>query len=776
MMRNNYEILAPAGNYETFIVAISAGADAVYLGGQKFSARAKASNFSVDEIEKAVNYAHLRNKRVFVTVNILIADKEMDEAMDFVKSLYDIGVDVLILQDIGFAMRIKKELKDFELHASTQMTINNYYGAKFLENIGFSRVVLARETPLYELELIKEKTNLEIEVFIHGALCVSYSGQCLMSSMIGGKSGNRGECRGACRKSYELISKNGKSLSQRQYFLSPKDLNSLDTVKNLIDLGAYSLKIEGRLKNPEYVYQIVSAYKKVLDGELNKNDREEVLQIFNRGFTKGINNKDFGKNFISIDRPDNRGIEIGKVFEGKGNYYKVKFSRDIEVGDGLEFLGLKERFGQKSFKDFKKDKIYEININKKIKVPSVINRTFSIDLQKKLEKKINREDDFFLDLDLNMKIKKGEKAHLIGYCSGYTIDIYSKDFVEKSQNAPLSQEKIKDLLEKLGDTVFRIKNINIEMDEDSFLKTSQINQMRRKLVSIFEEKLSAVDRNEREENFKKVPTYKKEDGKIFVEISSLSHLKLLNDENIKIILRYEDLAKIDLDKLNFKKVYIKLGKIYDSKELEQIRDNIKDKKIQGIFINNISQIEVLWDLGFSLHADIGLNIFNISDLNFLKEIGFSSAVLSPELNLSQIKEIRENTDFNLSLIVYGKIPVMTMHHCPYALVKGCLDDSNCKNCAYTNYYLRDEKNVDFELIRRGHISEILNSYPIFLDKEMNDLKKLNISPYIISDEFLEDVYSHYKLGYNKEKTEKLKIKIKEKTHSLTKGHFHRGIL
>ena len=196
MMRNNYEILAPAGNYETFIVAISAGADAVYLGGQKFSARAKASNFSVDEIEKAVNYAHLRNKRVFVTVNILIADKEMDEAMDFVKSLYDIGVDALILQDIGFAMRIKKELKDFELHASTQMTINNYYGAKFLENLGFSRVVLARETPLYELELIKEKTNLEIEVFIHGALCVSYSGQCLMSSMIGGKSGNRGECRG----------------------------------------------------------------------------------------------------------------------------------------------------------------------------------------------------------------------------------------------------------------------------------------------------------------------------------------------------------------------------------------------------------------------------------------------------------------------------------------------------------------------------------------------------------------------------------------------------
>ncbi len=278
MKRNKYELLAPAGDMAALKAAVSAGANAIYLGYDEFSARAKAKNFNKEELEEAIEYAHLRGVEIYVTFNILIADFEVKRAMKSVKMLYDIGVDALILQDIGIAAKIREDFPDFELHASTQMAVNNYYGAKFLKEMGFSRVVLARETPIFEIEKIKE-LEIDVETFIHGALCVSYSGQCLMSSMIGGKSGNRGECAQACRRSYEIVDFDGKKLANRLYYLSPKDLNTLDDVAKIIRAGAYSLKIEGRMKNPEYVYTVVSSYKKSLEGKL-KERTEKILYKF----------------------------------------------------------------------------------------------------------------------------------------------------------------------------------------------------------------------------------------------------------------------------------------------------------------------------------------------------------------------------------------------------------------------------------------------------------------------------------------------------------------
>ncbi|MFR4555228.1 MAG: peptidase U32 family protein, partial [Peptoniphilus sp.] len=234
MKRNKYELLAPAGDMAALKAAVSAGANAIYLGYDEFSARAKAKNFNKEELEEAIEYAHLRGVEIYVTFNILIADFEVKRAMKSVKMLYDIGVDALILQDIGIAAKIREDFPDFELHASTQMAVNNYYGAKFLKDMGFSRVVLARETPIFEIEKIKE-LEIDVETFIHGALCVSYSGQCLMSSMIGGKSGNRGECAQACRRSYEIVDFDGKKLANRLYYLSPKDLNTLDDVAKIIN-------------------------------------------------------------------------------------------------------------------------------------------------------------------------------------------------------------------------------------------------------------------------------------------------------------------------------------------------------------------------------------------------------------------------------------------------------------------------------------------------------------------------------------------------------------
>lgn len=776
-MKNNYEILAPAGSFDTLVAAISAGAHALYLGGEKFSARKKAKNFSMEELEKVVKYAHLRGVKIYLTANILIDNGEMDEAIDFIEGLYDLKVDALIVQDLGLAKNIKDYFPDFEIHASTQMAINNFYGAKFLESFGFSRVVLARETPLYELDLIKKGTNLEIETFIHGALCVSYSGECLMSSMIGAKSGNRGECAQACRKSYEIISKEGKILGGKKYYLSPRDLNTLDEIKDMISHGAYSLKIEGRMKRPEYVYEIVKAYKKSLDDKLTSEDKEDVKQIFNRDFTKGLFYGDFGKSFVSENRPDNRGIEIGEVLGRLGKNYRIKFFQDIKIGDGLEFKGEGKSFGLKSEKFYEKNKVHLFYSREKILFPSIINRTLSIDLEEKISNEI-KDNEFSLDLNIFISLKRGERAFVRGESSGFFAEVYSDEFVEDAQKAALDRDKVFESINKLGDTVFKINNFDAKLDKGIFLRTSSLNKMRRKLTSDLEEKLVAINRRKKPSKVKIVELEIREEQGILIELSKTDHLKYLKElkGNYHLIINYRDLKNLDLTNTNAREISIKFEKIYDSYELKNIYEDLKNYKIDGLFINNLSQIEIFRGLGLKMHADIGLNIFNSSAVSFLESHGFSSITLSPELNLRQIRKIAKSSKIKLNVISYGRVPVMTMEHCPYSLIKNCKDNFHCQDCSFKNYYLKDEKNVYFELIRTGHLSEILNSYPIFLDRELDQLKDLKIDPIIISDSFLDRVFNLYSLAYNEREWEKTKGIIKDRYKSLTKGHITRGIL
>lgn len=264
---NKFELLAPAGSYEAFLAAVENGADAVYLGGKLFNARANANNFSLVELKKIVDYAHLRDVKIHVTLNTLINNNEISDALDFAYDLYHIGVDAVIVQDLGLAKILHENIPALPLHASTQMSVYNLAGVEELKKLGFSRVVLARELSLNEIKYICDNTDMEIEIFIHGALCVCYSGQCLMSSMIGDRSGNRGKCAQPCRMIYELI-KNEDSCG-KGYFLSPKDLCTIDYISNLPNVT--SLKIEGRMKSPEYVATVVSSYRKVLDKAIDKH-------------------------------------------------------------------------------------------------------------------------------------------------------------------------------------------------------------------------------------------------------------------------------------------------------------------------------------------------------------------------------------------------------------------------------------------------------------------------------------------------------------------------
>ena len=329
------ELLAPVGSFESLKAAVQNGANAVYLGGKEFSARASANNFDKDELKEAVKYAHIRGVRVFVTTNTLIKQNELEGFIEYVKFLYDINIDALILQDIGAAMTIKKLLPDFELHASTQMVAHSLDDVNYLESKGFDRVVLARELNIDEIKYICDNTNVDIEVFVHGALCVCYSGQCLMSSMIGNRSGNRGRCAQPCRQRYTMIDiYTGEEVeSNGDYLLSTRDLNAIEEINQIIDAGVHSLKIEGRMKKPEYVATVIGSYRETID-EYLRNKRinvshdimADLYTIFNRKFTKGLLLGEVGKDVMNAQVPNNQGLYIGRVVDYNKKAKRLKIA------------------------------------------------------------------------------------------------------------------------------------------------------------------------------------------------------------------------------------------------------------------------------------------------------------------------------------------------------------------------------------------------------------------------------------------------------------------
>lgn len=779
MKKSKYELLAPAGDMAALRAAVSAGANAVYLGYAEFSARAKAKNFDKEELKTAINYAHLRDVKIYVTFNILIADFEIKRAMESVKMLYEIGVDALILQDIGIASEIRKNFPDFEVHASTQMAVNNFYGAKFLKEMGFSRLVLARETPLFELEKIRE-LDIDVETFIHGALCVCYSGECLMSSMIGGKSGNRGECAQACRKSYEIIDFDKNKIGKRLYYISPKDLNTLDDVAKIINAGGYSLKIEGRMKNPEYVYTVVASYKKSLEDKLTLENKKDTEQVFNRGFTKGLFNGDFGNDFISSDRPDNRGVEVGKVLEASKNSAKIIFDEDVFEGDGLEFISNSGRFGMRAKNLYEVNIPHEINLFKAPIINSKVNRTYSKKLYEKVDRKIENTD-YRRDLDVEVKIKIGEKPFInvksVDLEASYELD----RLVEVAKKSGLDRERVIENISKTGDSIFQVKNIELDLDDNAFLPISAINELRREATKILENKIleSSVNRIEVENNLESKnfgEQNKDKRSKIKVFFNKFKDLENSSLKDIdEVIIRAKDLGKFN-EKYKDREVSIFLDKFYSYKELENLREYIlKNENVRGIWANNLSEYYIFKDDDIEINGDIGLNVFNKFTSDFFKDLGFKSLTLSPELNSSQIQKIINKNDAEINLISYGRVPVMTMKHCPFSVIKNCRDEKSCPSCKYKNYLLRDEKNVDFEVLRQNTFTEIFNSYPILLDGYVNKLLDNKISLFILADEFTDDVVKLYK-NYKEDDFIKIKKKLEDKYQQVTKGHINRGIV
>lgn len=650
---NKVELLAPAGDFSCLKAAIEAGCDAVYIGGKLFGARAFSSNFTDDEIIKAINYAHLFGVKVYVTTNTLIYDKEVERFLEYILFLHKNNVDAVIIQDLGMLDLVRQTFPNLEVHASTQMHIHNLDGASFMEKLGVKRVVLARETSISKIKEIKEKTNIDIEIFIHGALCVSYSGQCLMSSLIGNRSGNRGTCAGSCRQSYSIVDENNNIILNNKYPLSMKDLCSLEILKTLLDIGVTSLKIEGRMKSSSYVYTVVKLYRLAIDSYYKNNniyiDEKELYnlkKIFNREFTKGFLFDEENNKVINMKRPNHQGVEIGKVINYKNNVATIKLNDEININDGLRIVGKKDigvnvnnfYINSKLVKTAKKGDIITIKVNDKVekddkvlltldsKLNEEINNIISSNQRKVLVKaKFIAKEDKQITFELTDFINK--------------VVVISENKVTKALNKPITKEEIKEKLNKIKDTVYKYESLDIEIDDNIFIPLNIINDLKRKAFEELNNKRLYKIPYKRCEYKRNVKSYPKE---------KLLNILIFKDENI--------------DSLKKKYDYIYSSNNIDNTILllPRVIDKYKENYNKDVLVGDIGY--------FNKHkvciTDTSFNVVNSYTVAFLHSLGAKRVTLSYELTKKQIEilinayEERYKAHPNLELVVEGYEEVM----------------------------------------------------------------------------------------------------------------------
>ncbi|AKB31127.1 Protease [Methanosarcina siciliae HI350] len=500
------ELLAPAGGMEALKAAVENGADAVYIGARAFSARGYASNFSEEELEQALDYAHLRGVKIYVTVNTLLKEEEVESALRLLARLREMGADAIIIQDPGLIALSRKYLPDLPLHASTQMTLHNSEGVAFAKELGIERVVLSRETSLEEIRKIKEKSDMEIEVFVHGALCISYSGQCLLSSLIGGRSGNRGYCAQPCRKKYRLYCEGKQVKTGGSYLLSPKDLNTASGLGTLIEAGIESFKIEGRMKRPEYVAGVVRIYRRLIDrylknpaGYFVSGEEQEILtQLFNRGFTSGYFFENPRGKLMSRENPHNRGIPAGTVvsYDRRTKRIRVKLSNILRLGDGIMVENAETRpedkgkiissmyTGKGSVYSAGKGEVVEIPFDSRAPSGSTVYRTHD----KKLMDSLKKESESGalrpkIPVSLAATLTSGKPARFgIKDSDSNVVTVESEYLVEEAEKLPTSKARIEKQLTKLGNTLFEATELNVSVEEDIFIPVGQLNELRTKAV------------------------------------------------------------------------------------------------------------------------------------------------------------------------------------------------------------------------------------------------------------------------------------------------------
>ncbi len=751
----NLELLAPAGNLEMLRAAIENGADAVYMGLTKYNARVMTNNFTKEEYIEAIDYAHKRKAKIFLTLNTLLETEEVEDAIEDLIDLYEAGLDAVILQDIGLANVIHKIMPDLEMHASTQMSVTNLKQVKFLEKMGYTRVVLGRELTIPEIKEICNNTKLEVEVFVHGALCVSVSGQCLLSSLIGGRSGNKGACAQPCRTKFRLYNKSDDCL-EKTYLLSKKDIYGLDHVKKLIDAGITSFKIEGRNKPSYYVATSIEKYRKYIDNasEVSKEDEKELLQVFNRsGKSYGYLNKVERLESITKVTPKNTGLVLGKVIEQNKQFIKIKLNEKIDMQDGIEIVNLEKENTYSTIVTCIRDEKYNI-INKEVEKGnivwlgdikdnvaknSIIYKTTDRKLNKKLEYTWKTSEAFKKKIDISayLKVSSKEKLTLILEEENKKV-VHTLDYIpEKASNVAATIESISKNLCKTNNTVYNIQKVEIDLEEGIYLPVSIINQIRReatkKLENLYLFKRDVTNINEKKKKelesivkIKDIPFSEKVITKsTYMLRYNKDKLTEISTKRIYVnLLDYINNKSEILAACKNKKIYIMLPNVAFKNTMIFIEKNLENisKEIAGIIISNIGDIEICRKIKkenkeIELIANNTLNVTNLYSALFYLELGINKFTMMPDISEKALETFKKKLDIeNVTL----QDIAMTSRYC---ILGSFVNKSEICTapCTKDEYYLLDQKDSRLDIVcnRLDCTMQIIKKVKTYTDKEVS---------------------------------------------------------
>lgn len=724
------EILAPAGSKESMIGAINAGANAIYLAGKRFGARAYANNFEDDDLYEVIRYAHLRGVLVYVAINTLVYDDEIENLIHYTDQLVKHDVDAFIVQDLGIIDLLTKRYPNTDIHASTQVNTHNIHQVKFLKQLGVKRIVMARETPIELIRQIKKQVDIELEVFVHGALCVCFSGNCLMSSMQGGRSGNRGECAQPCRLPYTLI-KDGQVVSDMTYLLSTKDLMTLEYMDQLIEAGVDSIKIEGRMRKPEYVIQTVQSYQKAYQAYENKkqvrfeDEVSKLKRVFNREFTKGYLFDEKPSEINHDYRPNHMGVELGTVLDCVNHKVFIRLTDTIEINDGYRIVGdidygnTVSRIikGSELIKKGMPGEVIQLDVTEKIKKGSKVLKTLDLNLESSLSPYLD-EQYKLIALKGHVTARKDELMKLSISDHVHEVTVYSSEVLSSAQTKAVSQSQIADQISKLGHTPYYFESLEIDTDNQSFIPIKMMNELRRQAV----EELSALRIHRLEKTIVTDidTTVKPMESKpqITLKVTTREQLDEAIKSNIDIVF-YEDIIK----NVTPSKRFIPVKK--------RIQLHAYENQGPAQLVHEIGSL-MTRDLNQKIYTDEFMNVTNMYTVRLLSCLGVSRVTLSPELSRERIKKLFQNytktyhQQPGLEVVIYGSVDVMISKYCPIA--KTYKTKQNCHLCELNQYHLMDRMGLKFPLINDGNCHlRILNHKPLNLMEYAKELMNLGIS-------------------------------------------------
>ena len=807
------ELLAPAGTMENFMAALESGADAIYLGGKVFNARAHAANFGIDELREAVRLAHILDVSVYVTVNILIGDTELKDLEQYIKDLDSIGVDAIIVQDLAVAEIAKRVAPNIHLHGSTQMTAATLDAVRFYESLGFTRVVLARELSLKEIQHICKHCKAEIEVFVHGALCVCYSGQCLMSSFIGGRSGNRGACAQPCRLPYELLDSKGESVLPKHeaYLLSPKDLNYSEHMNELVAAGVTSFKVEGRMKKVSYVRQVIGTYREILDeASIHENQRKALASGFNRGFSTAYLEDTVGRQMMTVVAPNHQGKPIGESYTKKGEVY-LSLTEPIEQGSLVKILQSNGSVTYYTVDDewtCVSDTLYKGRPAEGLAVGQLYLASTPKNTKSRGLQDFTRKYDMsvYLSVGSNGETNYTELTAILD--SGLSVTVTNEYVPAIANKVPTSLEKVTEQLGRLGNTLFRLSYVDIP-DGPYMWPASVLNALRRDAVTALETALithhveswqalqvtSDVDydfKAQHELSYDTCPM-------ISARVDEIEGVKAaISGGAQKIVFGGDRLSRTPYALSIYDEVArlcaqsdvictFATPRVVKDDEVEAYKHTLEaivQARPDSISIHVPQALLWLRELGYTgaIEADTGLNIFNTPTLHFWEQLHISCVNPSQELTLKQITELAKHSHVPIETMIHGYTEMMISEYCAIASFVGTGSKVNCPMpCVKESYSLKDRKGEIFPIrtdpycrmhIMNSHEMDMRAYVPMLLQKGISILR---VDGRHMKPSYVKDIVSQY-VGIVTGTMEAPPKKIDSQGESITRGHYFRGIL